>query len=158
MKIVIYKRTSKNDMHPENQDADIARMRLALPTDVEVAAEYTEKESTRDTRPIREAIVSELRTNRIQGVMVWSLDRWGRTTSELCAFFDEAIRRKWTFISCREGIDLASASGVMMAQMFSAFAQFERDRLRERTIAGVNRYRAQTGKWGRPKGSKNKVK
>lgn len=118
---------------------------------VEVYKEMVDEISSRDTRPKKEQILKWLRTGVIQGVAFVRLDRWGRTTSELVAEFEEATKKAWTFVSLKEGFSLDTAEGRLHARLLAVFAEFERDRIRDRTMEGLFRARAQGKKLGRPR-------
>ena len=113
--------------HPENQYTDILK----------------EVESSKKERPDKERVLAALREGRIDGVVVCWLDRWGRTLSELIRDFDQFVQKGWTFISLREAIDLSTSTGRMYANLLSVFANFERDRISERTREGLRRARAE---------------
>ncbi len=107
--------------------------------------------NNKDTRPQKELVLRKLRLKEIDGVAVWALDRWGRTMSELVLEFDEFTKTGQTLISLKEGLDLSTASGRLMANVWAEMANFERDRIRERTMLGLARARAQGKKLGRPR-------
>lgn len=89
---------------------------------------------------------------RVRGddtVIVTSLDRLGRNLSELVAIVNEFKQKGVIFKSLRENIDINSAVGNMQFQMFAAFAEFEREIIRERTLAGLEAARARGRKGGR---------
>ena len=91
-----------------------------------------------------------LRLGEVQGVAFWSLDRWGRTMSELVLELEEFSKSGKALISLKEGFDLSSAAGRLMANLLASMANFERDMIRERTLLGLARARAQGKKLGRP--------
>ena|SRR3974390_1116156 len=99
-------------------------------------------------RPRREAILQAARMRRIDAVIVWKIDRWGRSLSDLVATLKELTDLGISFISVTEFFDLGSTTGKAMAGMLSVFSEFERDMLRERIKAGI----AQARKKGRPHG------
>lgn len=150
-KIALYARISKaGDQTNENQ---LLRLRewAVNSGNKDNVLEFVEEQSSRKTRPVKELILGKLRTGELGGVVFVALDRWGRTMSELVNEFDEARRSKWKLVSLNEGLSLDSATGQLYAHMLGAFANFERERIRERTIDGLNRARAQGKKLGRPK-------
>ncbi len=138
----IYSRVSLKDdsQTVANQKLDLKKWAK----DIHVKAQwFEEKRSTRDRRPVKEEVLRLIRTGQLEGLVVWSLDRWGRDMTELVMELDEFSRRKFTFISLRDGISLDSASGMLHAHILAAFANFERERIRERTLAGIRRARTQ---------------
>lgn len=111
---------------------------------------FVDQTSSRDLRPNKEAILKKLRTHQLEGVVFWSLDRWGRSLTELVLELDEFSKMDYLMISLKEGIDLTTAAGRLYANMIAMFAGYERDRIRERTILGLARARAQGKHIGRP--------
>ncbi len=83
-------------------------------------------------------------------LMVWRLDRLGRSMSHLVTLVQDLISRKIGFRSlCDGAIDTTTASGELMFNIFSALAQFERRIIQERTNAGLSAARARGRKGGR---------
>jgi DNA invertase Pin-like site-specific DNA recombinase len=91
-----------------------------------------------------------MRLGECDGVAFWCLDRWGRTASELIFELEEFSKSGKCLISLKEGIDLSTSAGRLMANMLAIMANFERDRIRERTLLGLARAKAQGKKLGRP--------
>lgn len=157
MKVALYARVSMAERQdPENQLIELRRW--ATLSGHEVEGEYTDLISSRDTRPQKEAVLKKMRLGTIDGVAFVALDRWGRNMSELVLELEEFSKSGKSMISLKEGLDLSTAAGRMMANVLAAMANFERDRTRERIMAGLARARAQGKKLGRPKGSKDKKK
>ena len=116
---------------------------------------YEEVESTRKTRPVKQALLAKLRKKEYDGVVVYKLDRWARSSTELILDTKELLDKGIGFISVSDNLDFATATGKLHFQILSAFAEFERELIRERTIEGLNRARTQGKSPGRPKGSKD---
>jgi DNA invertase Pin-like site-specific DNA recombinase len=150
MKVALYARVSKAlEQNPENQLLELRRW--AASSGNEVVGEYVDEVSSKDTRPQKEIVLRLLRLGEIQGVAFWSLDRWGRTMSELVLELEEFSKAGISMFSMKEGIDLSTAAGRLMANILSSMANFERDRIRERTMLGLARARAQGRIGGRPR-------
>lgn len=150
MKVALYARVSKAlEQNPENQLIELRRW--AVNAQHEVVGEFVDEVSSKDTRPQKEAVLRLLRTGEAKGVAFWSLDRWGRNAGELVLELEEFSRSGVTLMSLKEGIDLSSAAGRLMANMLAIMANFERDRIRERTMLGLARARAQGKRLGRPR-------
>lgn len=150
MKIALYARVSKAlEQNPENQLLELRRWAKAAEHEVE--GEYVDEVSSKDTRPNKEEILKKLRLGTIKGVAFYALDRWGRTMSELVLELEEFSKTDVSMFSMKEGLDLTTAAGRMMANVLAAMANFERDRIRERTLLGLARARAQGKKLGRPR-------
>lgn len=150
MRIALYARVSKAlEQNPENQLIELRRW--ANSAGHEVIGEFVDEVSSKDTRPQKEIVLKKLRLGEIQGVGFYALDRWGRTMSELVLEFEEFSKSGVSMFSMKEGLDLSTAAGRLMVNVLAAMANFERDRIRERTLLGLARVRAQGKHIGRPK-------
>ena len=149
MKVCLYARVSKAlDQNPENQLIELRKW--ATNAGHNVIGEFVDEVSSKDTRPQKEEVLRKMRLGEADGVAFWSLDRWGRTASELIFELEEFSKTGKSLISLKEGIDLSTAAGRLMANMLAIMANFERDRIRERTLLGLARAKAQGKKLGRP--------
>jgi len=88
-------------------------------------------------REVREKVLEAARRREIDVVLVWRLDRWGRSVTDLLATLQELEHLGVGFVSLTEALDLTTAAGRAMAAMLAVFAAFEREVLQERTRAGV---------------------
>jgi DNA invertase Pin-like site-specific DNA recombinase len=149
MKFALYARVSKAlDQNPENQLIELRKW--AKNAQHEVIGEFVDEISSKDTRPEKEIVLKKMRLGECDGVAFWSLDRWGRTASELILELEEFSQTNKSLVSLKEGIDLSTAAGRLMANMLAIMANFERDRIKERTLLGLARAKAQGKKLGRP--------
>jgi DNA invertase Pin-like site-specific DNA recombinase len=113
-------------------------------------------------RPGMTALLADLRAGVITQVVVWRLDRLGRTAKGLLQFFEEELApRKVGFLSLRDAVDLSTPSGRLMLTILAAVAQFETEVRSERQRAGIETAKANNGgrcPWGgRAKGTRVKV-
>ncbi|MGZ6496756.1 MAG: recombinase family protein, partial [Actinomycetota bacterium] len=99
-------------------------------------------------RPKREDLVRAARRRELDLILVWRLDRWGRSLVDLVTTLQELTALQVGFVSLSEALDLTTPSGRALAGMLAVFAEFERDILRDRVKAGI----AQARKDGRPHG------
>ncbi|MBY3386546.1 recombinase family protein [Rhizobium laguerreae] len=98
----------------------------------------------------RPGLISVLRSLRAgDTLIVWRLDRLGRSIRELIQIIEKLGRRKIEFVSLTENIDTASAGGRLVFHMLAAMAEFERCLVRERTCAGLEAARARGMRLGR---------
>ena len=152
MRIALYIRVSKADQNPQMQ-------RNALIDKAEREGWkyefFEEKESTRKTRPIKYALYQRLLNREFVGVCVWKIDRWARSSQELVREITTLFNRGVKFISLTDNIDLSSASGMLQFNIISAFAQFERDIISERTKEGL-KHAKNVGKRGPDKKRRRK--
>jgi DNA invertase Pin-like site-specific DNA recombinase len=105
----------------------------------------------KDRRPGLDRLLLDARRARVQVVVCWALDRIGRDLKHLLAVLEDLQSLNIPFVSQKEGLDLGSASGRLQLAILAALSQFERERLKERTIAGLERARAQGKRLGRPR-------
>jgi len=98
----------------------------------------------------REALLKAARQREIDVILVWRLDRWGRSVTDLLNTLQELTTLNVGFISLMEALDLTTATGRAMAALLGIFAEFERDILRERVKAGIVHARQQGKPHGRP--------
>ena len=84
-------------------------------------------------------------------LVVWRLDRLGRSLKHLIELMTELEKQKIGFQSLQESIDTTSPGGKLIFHMFGALAEFERNLIRERTWAGLEAARARGRKGGRPR-------
>src|SRR3954464_12388737 len=99
-------------------------------------------------RPKRDDLMRAARRRELDLILVWRLDRWGRSLVDLITTIQELTTLQVGFVSLGEALDLTTPSGRALAGMLAVFAEFERDILRDRVKAGI----AQARKEGRPHG------
>lgn len=99
-------------------------------------------------RPKRDDLIRAARRREVDLILVWRLDRWGRSLVDLVTTLQELTALRVGFVSLAEALDLTTPSGRALAGMLAVFAEFERDILRDRVKAGI----AQARKEGRPHG------
>ena len=115
-----------------------------------IALQIREVNSGAAKREAREKVLEAARRRQIDVVLVWRLDRWGRSVTDLLATLQELENLGVGFVSLTEALDLTTAAGRAMAAMLAVFAAFEREILQERTRAGLAHARANGKKLGRP--------
>lgn len=155
MKIAIYTRVSTSDQTTENQVLRLTEYAKDRSWKYEV---FREQESTRKTRPIKANLLQRLRQKEFDGVIVYKLDRWARSSTELILEISELINKEIAFYSYSENLDFTTATGKLHFHILSAFAEFERSLISERTKEGLRRAKIKGKGAGRPKGSKDKTK
>ncbi len=101
-------------------------------------------------RPEREELLKEARRRQVDTIIVWRLDRWGRSVSDLIGTIRELTDTGVGFVSLTEAFDLTTPAGKALTGMLAVFAEFERDILRERVKAGIAHSRSQGNPHGRP--------
>lgn len=155
MKVAIYARVSTDDQTTDNQVLPLKQYCDRMGWQYEV---FTETESSRKTRPVQWELYQRLLRKEFDGLVIYKFDRWARSTTELVAHMEALYNKGIQVYSYSENIDLSSSMGKAMLTIISAFAQLERDIIRERTLAGLQRAKAQGKKLGRPKNKTPSVK
>ena len=100
-------------------------------------------------REAREKLINAARRREIDVVLVWRLDRWGRSVTDLLATLQELEHLGVGFVSLTEALDLTTPGGRAMAGLLAVFAAFEREVLQERTKAGLAHARENGKRLGR---------
>lgn len=148
MKIAIYCRVSTQEQNLDNQKLVLTDYCKRMGWDYEI---FEEKESSRKTRPVQWDLYNRLLKKEFDGLLIYKFDRWARSAKELIDHIENLISKDLKITSYSESIDLSSSMGRAMLTILSAFAQLERDIIRERTLLGLQRARAQGKKLGRPR-------
>ena len=99
------------------------------------------------TAATAEELLGAARRREIDAVLVWRLDRWGRSLPDLVTTLEELNHLGVGFVSLTETLDLTTPTGRAMAGLLSVFAAFERDVLRERVRAGLAEARRMGRAW-----------
>jgi DNA invertase Pin-like site-specific DNA recombinase len=143
----LYARVSTHDQ--QTLPMQLAAMRdYAWKRGWQIAFEVKDVGSGAALRQNREELLVAARKRDIDLIIVWRLDRWGRSLVDLVNTLQELSSIKVGFVSLSEALDLTTPSGRALTGMLAVFAEFERDILRDRVKAGI----AQARKEGKPHG------
>ena len=115
-----------------------------------IAMQVKEVGSGATQRQLREKLLEAARRREIDVVLVWRLDRWGRSVADLLATLQELEHLGVGFVSLTEALDLTTPAGRAMAGLLAVFAAFEREVLGERVRAGLAHARQNGKRLGRP--------
>ena len=153
----LYARVSTHDQ--QTLPMQLAAMRdYARKRKWTIAVEIKDVGSGASMRPKRESLIAAARRREIDLVLVWRLDRWGRSLVDLVNTLQELHELDVGFVSLSEALDLSTPSGRALAGMLAVFAEFERDILRDRVKAGIAQARKEGKPHGRPKTAGKLVK
>jgi DNA invertase Pin-like site-specific DNA recombinase len=145
----LYSRVSTNDQHTLSMQNRHMR-EYAARRGWSIAMQVREVASGSARREAREKLLDAARRREIDIVVVWRLDRWGRSVTDLLATLQELEHLGVGFVSLTEALDLTTPSGRAMAGLLAVFAEFEREILRERVRAGLADARRNGQRLGRP--------
>jgi DNA invertase Pin-like site-specific DNA recombinase len=150
VKAAIYVRVSTLDQHAANQLPELHKYVADRGWE---AHEYVDRgvSGAKDSRPALNRLLADARRRRFDVIVVWSLDRLGRSLKHLVGLLDDLQAMGVGIISLREGLDWTTPSGRLQAQLLAMIAEFERARLRERVLAGLARARRDGKRLGRPR-------
>ena len=150
MKVAVYARVSTHDQNTENQLIELRRYVAARGW---TATEYVDHgiSGAKDRRPALDQLVADVRRHRVEAVVCWRLDRLGRNLRHLVLLLDDWQSRGVAFVTLGEGIDTSTAAGRLVAGVLGSIAEFERARIQERIMAGLQRAKAQGKRIGRPR-------
>lgn len=155
MKVGIYARVSTQEQ--QTLLLQIKQLRqFAKQRKWTIQIEISDIASGAKTRPKREELLKLARQRKIDCILVWRLDRFGRSLADLISTLDELNSLGVSFVSLNESLDLTTPSGKALAGMLAVFAEFERSILRVRVKAGSAEARSKGGAHGRPKTAANK--
>lgn len=105
---------------------------------------------SRDRRPALDQLLADVAARRVDAVVCWRLDRFGRNLRHLVVTIEELTAAGVAFVSMGESIDTGSPTGRLLLGILGSFAEFERERIRERITAGLARAGRQGTKLGVP--------
>jgi DNA invertase Pin-like site-specific DNA recombinase len=100
---------------------------------------------------------SLLATGKADGLVIARLDRLSRSMLDFATVMDEASRQKWSLIALDLGVDMTTPSGQLLANVFAAFAAFERELIRQRTRDALAAAKARGQRLGRPRATPDAV-
>jgi DNA invertase Pin-like site-specific DNA recombinase len=144
--IAIYVRISSKSQDQRSQLSDLEKW--ASVQDGEVVW-YRDKFTGKTMdRPGWNKLLAAMEAGKVSKVVVWRLDRLGRTAKGLTALFDELYNRKVGLFSLRDSLDLSTPAGRLMANVLASVAAYETEVRAERVLAGQAAARAQGKSWG----------
>jgi DNA invertase Pin-like site-specific DNA recombinase len=106
---------------------------------------------SKDSRPSLNRLMADASQRKFDAVLVWKLDRFGRSLRHLVNALAELEALGLTFVSLRDNLDLSTPSGRLMFQIIGAMAEFERSLIQERVRAGLRNAKSKGIRLGRPR-------
>jgi len=149
VRAVLYARVSTQDQHTLPMQ-NRAMREYAARRGWTIAMQVKEVGSGAAQRQRREELMEAARRREIDVVVVWRLDRWGRSVTDLLATLQELEHLGVGFVSLTEALDLTTPAGRAIAALLAVFAAFEREILGERVRAGLAHARQNGKRLGRP--------
>lgn len=148
-KVAIYARVSTHDQKTLPMQIEKCSS-FVFSRGWEVTANINEIGSGAVKRPERERLLKLCRRREVDIVIVWKLDRWGRSVSDIVSTLQELQELGVQFVSVTESLDFTTAMGRAMGNLLAVFSEFEREMISERVKAGLAQARLKGVKLGRP--------
>lgn len=154
MKVAIYSRVSTNEQNSKLQEDTLKE--FCNSRNLTIYDCYTDSISgTKDSRPALNKMLLDAYNRRFDAVVIWKLDRLGRSLQHLVKVVSNLQKWKIDLICQTQPIDTTSPSGKLIFHIFGAIAEFERELISERTKLGL-RKAVGTGKRGKDKTPRKK--
>jgi DNA invertase Pin-like site-specific DNA recombinase len=151
-RVALYARVSTlNGQDPEMQLYELRE--YASRRGWTITAEYVDQgvSGSTESRPELNQLMADAHRRKFDAVLVWKIDRFGRSLKHLVNALADLCAYGVAFISVRDNLDLSTPSGRLMFQIIGAMAEFERSLIQERVRAGLRNARAKGKKFGRPR-------
>jgi DNA invertase Pin-like site-specific DNA recombinase len=151
-RVAFYSRVST--LHGQDPELQLRELReYATHRGWSLVREYVDRgvSGAKESRPGLNELMADAHRRAFDVVLVWKLDRFGRSLRHLVNALAELEARGVAFVSLRDNLDLTTPAGRLMFQIIGAMAEFERSLIRERVRAGLRNARAKGKRLGRPK-------
>lgn len=151
-KVVIYSRVSTSHQDVTKQQEELTA--LCQRAGWEIVGDYSEKVSGRksvEDRPVLKQLMRDARQRRFDQVVVWSVDRLGRSMRDLVVLLEELNTAGIDIYAYKQDIDTSTPTGKMFWNFLGIFSEFENDIRKERQRMGIDKAKARGVEFGRPK-------
>ena len=152
-KVAIYSRVSTLDQTIDNQLLELRDHCSKMGWEIvkEYADEGLSGTLSRDKRPALNSLIKDAYRKKFDSVVCWDISRIGRSMKELVLFLSDMKDRDIGICSVRQGFDTSTTMGEMMFQFVGILSSWEREMIRERTLAGLDRAKSHGKTLGRKK-------
>ena len=147
--VAIYTRVSTQDQKTLNMQIERCEEYVSS-RGWSVTLRIAEVGSGAKKRVEREKLLKLCRQRKVDAIVVWKLDRWGRSVPDIVSTLQELQILNVQFVSITEALDFTTPIGRAMSGLLAVFAEFERDLLSERVKAGIHQARIKGKRLGRP--------
>lgn len=153
-RIVLYARVSTSGGH---QDPEMQLREYSERRGWHIFETYVDNgvSGSKESRPAMNKMMADAHQRRFDAVVVWKLDRFGRSLRHLVNALADLESLGIAFVSLKDNLHLSTPSGRLMFQIIGAMAEFERALIRERIRAGLRNARAKRKQLGRPRARVN---
>jgi DNA invertase Pin-like site-specific DNA recombinase len=146
--IAVYERVSSKSQDTKSQHPDLERWLAAYGDGLPVKWYHDKFTGKTMERKGWQTLEADIAAGKVVKVVCWRLDRLGRTASGLTKLFDGLTDKKIGLVSLKDGLDLATSAGRLMANVLASVAQYETEVRQERVLAGQAVARAAGKRWG----------
>jgi DNA invertase Pin-like site-specific DNA recombinase len=150
----IYARVSTRNGHQDPEVQLMALRQVAERAGWQIVEEYVDHGISgakgRDKRPAFDRLLKDATRRKFDLIMAWSVDRLGRSLQDLVGFLGDVHAQGIDLYLDRQGVDTTTPGGKALFQVMGVFAEFEREMIRERVCAGLDKARAKGKRLGRP--------
>jgi DNA invertase Pin-like site-specific DNA recombinase len=149
MRAAIYARVSTSDQSTSMQLRDLRK--LADSRSFAIVGEYADEgqSGAKNSRPALDRMLADAAKGKFDIILVWRLDRLGRSLAHLIKLLENFKTWNVELVSFSEGLDFTTSSGRLFYQLLGAFAEFERETIRERVRSGLRNAKARGTRLGR---------
>ncbi len=157
MKVVSYYRISTADKQTIGMQQKEVRD-YCKREGIQLLKEYSDvgQSGVKESRPQFDKLLRDMRARKFNLIIVYKLDRIGRSVNHLIKLFEEFDKKKISFISVTQSFKTTTPEGKLMIRMLMILAEYERELILGRINSGLDKARAEGTQLGRPKGSKDK--
>lgn len=157
MKATAYYRVSTRDKQDVGMQVKAVRDYCER-NQIELSKEYQDvgESGKKESRPQFDLMLQDMRGGFIDTIIVYKLDRIGRSLPHLVKLFEEFDKKNIKFISITQNFNTTTPEGKMMLRMMMVLAEYERELTISRIHDGLKRAKSSGKKLGRPQGSKDK--
>jgi DNA invertase Pin-like site-specific DNA recombinase len=151
-RVALYARVST--LNGQNPDMQLSELReYAQRRGWTITSEYVDigVSGSKQSRPELNRMLKDAHSRKVDAVLVWKLDRLGRSLKHLVTTIEDLSAYGVSFVSLRDNLDLSTPAGRLMMHVIGAMAEFERELIRERVTAGMAAARKRGCRIGRPK-------
>jgi DNA invertase Pin-like site-specific DNA recombinase len=151
-RVALYARVSTlNNQNPEMQLAELRE--YAGCRAWRIVEQYVDQgvSGSKESRPALNRLMADACRRKFDAILVWKIDRFGRSLKHLVNALAELAALGVTFVSLRDNLDLSTPSGRLMFQIIGAMAEFERALIQERVRAGIRNAKTKGIRVGRPR-------
>ncbi len=157
--VALYARVSTTQQDPEVQLRELRA--LAAARGWKISEEYVDAgiSGASTSRPELSRLLTDAHKGCFAGILVWRLDRLGRSLRHLVTVVEELLARGIEVISATEPhMDSTTPTGRLLRNIFASVAEYEREMIRERVMAGLRKAKATGKRIGRPKAVLNRLR